>query len=453
MRILCLIAMLTLTLSFSAFADTHYPINLAMGTILYDDENEHPFVLKGNPSMSEWQFSNNFTGFPTNLILLMTESITCKDKTCLATAAYYTSENENNIQTAVMRSDDEGLTWTAKTVTPADSFRAHLKNIHCTHDSCIAVGDHQSRNLLFILRSQDKFQSYQQVTDITGFDTSAQLSSSIQSTCTDEYCVIAASQYDLYDDQFKPVFFFSGKDGLKWSAYTHLDEKAEEIHFTNISCSGNTCAAVGFSFERGRLDKRSKYKPLLYVSQDQGHTWNKKLIHLKSGILQSVKCQSNACIAIGNIPRQDIQGIVLVSRDHGSTWEMKNVANPNLVSLHISDVDCTNGFCVIGGSYYDTEAPNTLFLSVSYDQGNTWMQIKNAEGIPESTWVNSKGFSCNEENCLYTITVGKDSKRYMPIIMTSDVSGKNWRASTNIFNLPKDVQTMYIDVNYHENVR
>ncbi len=190
----------------------------------------------------------------------------------------------------------------------------------------------------------------------------------------------------------------------------HLDTPFHKYMGMNgISCSKNTCSAVGNAVETdGPFDPT---KPLLYVSHDKGKTWESKKISDDIS-LNSVKCQDNYCIAIG---AQNKNNVVLVTQDEWNTWTVKTLEKPINSTAYLTDVDCTNNFCVIGTSDEDQNGQSKQFLMyVTHDKGETWQLIKNISNLPVLKSIAIIGFSCNANNCLVSLEDGYNFVTLLP---------------------------------------
>lgn len=215
-----------------------------------------------------------------------------------------------------------------------------------------------------------------------------------------------------------------------------------------ISCSNNTCVAVG-SYYSGNLhvpEALRSYFPLIVMSDNKGESWSAATIsglpaNMNNITLNQVVCTQENCIAAGSItiytpdkaPAYTSAPLFLLSYDQGQSWfySAQTFNLPGIsMSSFIEDMTCRAGVCLAVGSYYDLYVSNGYvprpLLLLSQDNGNTWAVDKSLVGLLDN-WVSLKAISCIDDvNCIATGAYKNIKEDWQTLILVSHDSGKTW---------------------------
>ncbi len=440
------------TFSINACASTS-PVNFAVSSCSFLSDNSDKFcMLTSDESMDIWQYNRNITNVPAGINFISNEAAACVGNTCLSVGGYNKLDKRGEVAAFILRSADHGINWSLQNVTPADVDMAYLNAINCEHNECLAFGHYRGDNNKYrplILASTDKLESWQQITDIAGIDPQNSIDFP-QSACTSDYCVIAASSYDVTSDKNQAIFFHTGKDKKRWSATTlQKPVTSKFMEFNKVSCSQNTCAAAGYT----KNNPIQLPEPMLYVSQNRGVTWENIPVGVPFSELNDVKCQDEYCIAVG-FDHKNRRSLVTVSQDDGKTWIVRDIPSPQNYHSFLQHIDCTSHFCVTGGSEFYLTLHNQLGLYISQDQGNTWKFQPSIKNMPVIKNALLDKLSCNHESCIYAIEDGNDDSLktrapLMPILLISNKTGDQWEAKTNHENMADGINMMEVGSIYH----
>lgn len=437
------VSMLIVFYSLNAVASTSQS-SMVLGEALDPGVGFTSFVLNANNDATDWNFNTNIHGFDEALIPSF-DSSRCWGQYCVATATAATRDYKKHYA-YIITSHDAGLNWVANDVTPANTIAATVDYVDCNQSQCFAIGDqrpldHHKRILM--LTSKDNFRSWQEASDFPNLGDRNTVEAT-STTCTNAYCVIAMTMYDSQTDSEKPVFAYADKEKLDWQLATPLKDipLIRWLDIYDISCNDESCVAVGNVYLKGSKNSMQHF-PVLYVSRDQGRSWQSKTVTDRQGQLTSVKCTQSMCIATGVLSNDSIAmgSLVVVSDDHGATWRNKQLEEVADVDYVLPEkVNCTDNFCVIGASTKDNV--ESMYLT---SDGSNWQKVDISDQ-PAWPQVFMQNLSCNQESCIgslsYEYLDNHNRANAKMAVFAGDKSGKHWRVAS-ITNKPSDKVLLY----------
>ncbi len=218
---------------------------------------------------------------------------------------------------------------------------------------------------------------------------------------------------------------YSSDNGNTW--LTPAVPVSGSASFNSSSCFDSglnaSCVVAGYDF--------STSVPYLYMTTDNGITWNSKSI---SGLpansaFYTVSCSgtgSNAvCIAGG----QDITGsqpMIAVSKNGGSTWEIASIPGSFGAATILGSSCVGNGGTAVCVAIAPSGVLYPTALEVSTDGGNTW-SVKSVSGISVGDNNYFSAASCNQNVCAISGNVSNGSG--IPVIGVSTDSANTWTAT------------------------
>lgn len=291
-----------------------------------------------------------------------------------------------------------------------------------------------------------------------------------------------------------PFFLVDNHAPIKWNHNKSTNGLSVKGEFRSVRCANETCIAVGWSQE-GIDDENNcnNSAQLLAVSRDKGITWDVKKLtpkllpngELDKGALYSVACTGSGasaiCVAVGEhrvgaYPLASL-GSLVVSKDGGATWSIKDTKIAGSVSCTDSGANAT---CVVVGrdgilvstdgsstfneknitgltqkptlrsvkcfgsgraatcvavGYYDSNDSDSYsreipLIAISTDGGNSWQANKSATSAitqqkAASAWLDTVDCVENKENNSTTCIAGGD-QILEPLLIVSYDGGVNW---------------------------
>lgn len=458
---------------FVVSAESIQSTQIAVGNYTVDGLNIVPSILTSINDGNQWSYTMNhhqFTPPNANGRSAILQNVSCSDRNfCVAVGDYSTKKGKFPM---LVVSRDRGLTWTYKvtdtTLLPpngAPNPNAELTDVSCFDKNCVAIGQYYTREGMIypmLLHSNDFGNNW----TYKMYDTLLPPPHAAQNpnvhfrgvSCHKNICA-AVGEYLAYQEEcncraFFPMLVVSTDAGNTWE-YKMYDtllpppNAAIDPHtkFRNVSCYDHVCAAVG-EYTNG-----VGYFPILVVSMDKGKTWTYQVSDTllpqpdaaenPSAGFGNVMCNKKLCVAAGSY--NDNNGrfpMVLTSLDKGKTWSYK-LSNKNPVphsgtdpNTSINALDCSGGFCVIGGTYRNGNGGDGTgyfpFIAVSHDQGNTWeYKVFDTYQAPPNIGVDPngifRGINCVKNKC----TAVGDYRHVLsfntfPMIAVSSDYGNSW---------------------------
>lgn len=308
-------------------AYTNGSVNYPLGFTSSDHGATWTYTIFNTPSSLPSDYSDN--GF--------LAGASCTGTVCVAAGRYSTVSTGYPM---ALSSSNGGQSWTVtlSSGTPAlpgdYSDRGTFLNVSCNGSNCVAAGYYNSTTATFPLAATSTNSGQSWTYTLTSsaptlpsdYDQSSQSTKGFSSvSCSTTSCV-AVGSYSSTDTFNYPLAATSLDGGLTWS-YT-LDSSTPNTstgdltnEFNSVSCSGNTCVAVGESGD-------SPTYPLIATSNNGGQTWTYTVLNNSSalpsdfsdrGFLYNVSCQGTTCIASGRY-NQPLKPLLLSSTDSGVTW-------------------------------------------------------------------------------------------------------------------------------------
>lgn len=361
-----------------------------------------PILLKTN-QQHEVSVINAINGLPQNMTRGSFKKINCSSNTCIAVGHYYTGSLDLPIGLRkylplIVASDDHGKSWSVRPISglPENLDDTALNEVKCTEASCIVAGS-------ISLYTPDKAPAYISI----------------------------------------PMFLLSYDKGQSWiySQQTfNLKKTVISTSIKEITCRAGFCIAVGdYEDIIGHWPR-----PLLLTSQDNGNTWaidESLLKHFQSwGQLLGVSCiDDTTCIAAGVYVGRDWSNLILVSHDSGKTWALPG---NNTTYIAVSNLSCTNSFCVIAGF---SPSITDVALLVSHDGGDNWVYKQVKQNCLRDYQGNgrSNSLACHDAECVLAGHYFSLNK-VKPLLVESHDSGETWSCVSNIANYPSDLAEGYL---------
>lgn len=348
----------------------------------------------------------------------------------------------------IVQKNSDG-TWSKNTAVsgiPADINHASLYHSICDDQLCIAIGSFEKKDsykvLPMIFSSQDKGQTWSNITKISGIPLLAQDVNLYDVKCHDKTCMAAGrfTFYFLGYEHQAPFLLISQDKGQSWTtsnAGTVNLMGKKEGQIDNISYSGKNWLAIGSYLHRNHFPSpildQSKF---LMISQDNGLTWTEKNIEggpalpPSNGLLWGLNCDNNVCIALGFLSKDSKLPFIARSEDSGQNWKMINDISGMPADSDNPSVDkiiCSQNFCIANG---DNDLGRELLFLISHDQGLSWKNSQNINNLPQDyDHGGISQISClNEQFCT---AVGwwmskNDKDNFYPMLFVTYDSGETW---------------------------
>jgi Neuraminidase (sialidase) len=412
------------------------------------DKNEKsPFMTVSHDGGKTW----NKKTLPFSSYGARIAKATCADansKLCLAVGEEYNASYDLRSPLLYV-SQDGGNTWQVPTI--KDLPKGSLSNVSCTGSGkstlCVASGDEAIKQKNggyhykpIILVSQDEGVSWS-VKTISGAAPSSLTLSQVSctgSTPSSTVCVINA---DSYAPTKAPKFIVSTDQGATWTVKSVQTLSTPEPLLYALSCSGEgtsaVCAATG---------EKEDGLPFFIVSSDGGQTFEEKTTKEKipDSFLLSIKCKGNGasafCVAGGAQESREIYDsydLIITSHDGGQTWEKRTINNlpehySKWLANKIRDISCTNQSTCVATGYFtigDGDEPYLPLIATSSDKGKTWFFKKS----PYRTSETSNNVYCvdNGPACITTGGIASNSN-YKLWAQISEDGGNTWVRNNSI---------------------
>ena len=423
-------------------------------------------ALTSNKQMTTWRYTDNIVNLPDDIHEFLYIESACTEGACLGVGGYITPKDKegiDKIKAFIFHDNRDGSQFQYQEIIPPNTNEALLRNITCANNECIAIGSKWMLNFKeqpLILRSTGDMSSWQEINPIPGIDDKISIEV-MRSACTNDYCVIAGSLYNLKTDAYSPIFLVSHHGKINWSiaAITHKTAFNKRLAFKKSACSGNACAAVGSTYDT----TTQSFYPLIYVSRDAGNSWTEQKVNEAGVILTDVTCDKGSCIAVGyyNLPITGMHNKEIILVNHGDDqWQIKNLVSAPNTHRYVESVNCSGQFCLLGGvlsTNTGTTQPvkqYTNLLYISHDHGDSWQPID--VGLhTDPAHFPTVYFSCTASNCLLATTdMIKDPKhphapaRVLPVVAMSDRTGEHWTRHITK-NIPDNITNMRPQSVYH----
>jgi hypothetical protein len=314
----------------------------------------------------------------------------CSDGLCVATGTYF--DPVLGDRPLFVKTNDAGSSWQVMKSIPNMPSRATFRDISCSKDTCVAIGYYYKDN------------------------------------SPDDYPFIAQSR----------------DYGNTWEIVTRFINQPLISKFASVNCSINLCAVVGVAYE----DKSLPPKPLIVRSIDKGVTWEifqlgtHENYYWVGGVLNSVSCDTQLCVAAGNLPVSNTDGktrpFAIKTNNAGKSWGDVGAISytqygtgakqPSLGGL--SKASCSGTVCAVAGFTVHPDGKSSLPLVViSKDSATTW---KENYVFPTNGSI-PKDISCAGQFC---IVGGSDAVTKAPLVAQTYNAGNSWELIKSIPNAP-----------------
>lgn len=429
-------------------------------------------------------------------------SISCNKQKCLGVGSY-TSQSIGSTITPIINTlpfiastKTDTLTCDARDIQltlPQDisspSLQSQLSSISCftykSQNRCLAVGYYtkmaNTSNALapLVMLSIDDGKSFVANNNMNGYlPANAEIGDEERVflntvTCAQKTCLIVGSYKKLNTSNVSqtPIILLSNDGGETFASIlpTVFPDEMDQTDNTqaslnNISCTNNTCVAVGYYLKKNSPINSSYYAPLIFISNNRGQTFNQSgtvILPSDAGdafaTLQSVTCSKQNCVAVGTyqtlaqqIASNGQTPLTVYSIDGGKTFISSSIATPadgvagfNL--LH--GVTCLeNNVCITVGEYQKPLFTFAPLIARSINQGQEWPSIIKStipssppSGIPESAELFS--IACASPFC---VSVGgykpNTNETRIPLAVLSTDDGLTF-SSASTCTLPENADT------------
>lgn len=375
-----------------------------------------------------------------------------KNKLPLVAVGEYKQADAN--QPLILGSDHTGVQWSYVPVENTGS----LKSVVCNDSQCIAIGEDKT-NFPLLFSSNDAAHSWQVNKNISGLPANMQSPKLAVLNCVANICNATGSYRARFDDysQSLPLLLRSDDYGQTWKFNQNITGLPDNFHLGSdlkISCSGQTCAAVG----KNSFDSSSE-QPLILISHDTGQSWTyiKKIENLPEDdhkqSLENVSCDGKNCAAVGvtwNSKARTANPIIVYSDNYGETWNyVKTIwglvpAISPFTMMGATSINCQNSICIAGGSRAYPLASifgNYPLLLESRDGGKTWCYKPVAVTTPslKGKFTHIGAPSCAGSNCVLVGLHGDiPDINQQEYILASQNNGKSWSVIKKVEGASED---------------
>lgn len=323
-----------------------------------------------------WRFIRP-TNFPVTTVAANLNTVRCPGNQCIAVGQYDTG---TGFKPAVIVSFDRGVTW--ELIDPVIGMppltSIALSTVDCAGNNCAAAGQLNNGSVTFpviVVSNNGGPWHYITPNNQPGVIRSSTLRNV---RCVNNVCVAVGQYTNIIDGPQQPALIVSTDSGVSWGFATPSNSPGTFTDAILISadCSTSLCAAVG------QYNVGLGLQPAIVVSRDSGANWhfvtpNNPPGVISSAILNSVLCQGNVCIAVGNY---DVGGgtqpAVVRSIDGGLSWQFIHPSNSTgtIISADVFSVQCKNNICTAVGVYDLGEGTQPLII-VSGNKGASWRYV------------------------------------------------------------------------------
>lgn len=393
------------TLNFGHCSDGH----CLVGGFDYNPRSNHvvlPLFITSHDNGHSWSRAKSIPSFPPQVDGVSAYHVSCVDKTCTAVGTYQRIGDTQH--PLLMVSQDRGDNWSfVEDITGfRKAYAGYLQTISCTKQSCVAGGSYDyglqnpyGPSLPLLVISKDQGRSWTFVKNISGLPSPINTSSTIYSIeCSNQMCVASGS---IRDKELNvPMLLVSKDSGASWtfvSNYGGLPADTNDVALFGLSCAGNLCAAAGAQFDFENQNSRL----FLLTTHDSGQSWSfvKNIsglpTELQNAMFNKISCHNKTCVAIGSgfvkdgLPPIGEEPLLVVSKDSGQTWSnVKNISGlPETFTpqmLHFSDVKCSANVCTIVGRLSKDVETIPVILQ-SWDNAQTWTMMRDIIGLPKNS--------------------------------------------------------------------
>lgn len=410
----------------------------------------------------------------------------CNSSLCIGVGA---GEDSNGIHRPLIAlSKDLGITWIYPLLVSAPVFTPDnisfpfpigasmntLYSASCNQTLCIAAGEYLNNRRPLLTYSQDLGNTWIYPSSITmpmftpgnpfPYSSNGHL---VSTSCSNSICVAVGGYNEGPGPTNRPLLAQSTDSGNTWiypasitnpQFITNVFDNFSDLY--GVSCSGNTCIAVGRYMSFGD----NVYRPLFALTQNAGISWsypeaptspifqpNDTNPFVNFGTINSVSCIGTTCVAVGSYSDGLTQRPLLASsQDSGSTWSYRETTNAPVFTPtnsypfdrdgQFNSVSCTSSICIAVGSYVDNTNVEAPLLAQSTDSGITWFYPTSITAPifePEdmNVFVDAGRFNsaqCNENICIASGSYIDDSSKQRPLLASSKDKGVTWTFSEAI---------------------
>lgn len=258
-------------------------------------------------------------------------------------------------------------------------------------------------------------------------------------SCFENLCAAAGEYINKSGEEVsrrKPLLLISQDNGVNWSSMYKLPYNyADSGVLNSVSCSDNNCVAGG-TYQSSTAWRQT----LLMSSQDKGLNWTYTYLPYISSSqaeIKSVYCSKNTCIASGIVipdATQEKFAIILWSENGGVNWYRIPWVPADYKSGYFEASTCTAAICIAGGNYQTKNSKSyPLLLLYDNNSSNSYYPFVNSslpvDYLGAGTIYN---VSCNEKTsvCVAGGLYGDKQGKYKPFIASSQDKGMNWSSKS-----------------------
>lgn len=358
--------------------------------------------------------------------------------------------NGNNILPLAYMSIDRGRNWTLSTTFPLPSgvTQAALNSVSCVNSACTSVGE----------GFQNGIGSQIPLAYTTSDGGRNWMSSSVfllpigqprgklfGVSCVGITCTAVGASFNIIGGNLLPLAYTSNDRGNNWtlSSPFSLPTGQTQGFLNSVTCSSNTCTAVGES----SLGGTNNFLPVAYTSSDNGRNWTlSSAFPLPSGQTQGqlfgLNCVGSTCVALGvSFDNSFINNLPLAykSTNGGINWTLSSALSlpSGQPQGKLFGATCVGSACTAVGISFDNSFSNNLPLAyTSSDSGSNWT-LSSPFSLPSGQTEGALfAVTCIDGTC---IAMGESfqsgAANILPLAYTSSNNGITWRVSSP-FALP-----------------
>lgn len=355
---------------------------IAMGDYVSSIYNHPPLVAVSENKGTSWSYVSTM---PPNIgeLYIHEQVISCHTTSCVIARSYKNMPEEyeeNELKHLISFSKDKGKSWSYSTISsPAPLKNVRLMGLDCTNEYCIAAGRAEGKPMIAVSKDQGASWSYSKL----DLPIDYQSASFRAVKCKNSIC-IAVGDYNKPNTQADVIVLKSIDKGNSWSMIkTDYQPFSRYVDLRSITYSGDTWIITGMDLSL-RQDQTPAFKPLVFVSQDNGSNWiqpptliSKLLPKLEEDhftLSAATSCIDDLCV-MPILGRYTNTYALALSQDRGITWSYLDVTPTESISSYegrFGPMSCGEKSCFVAGSYYDVDKKNKNFVIVSNDKGATW---------------------------------------------------------------------------------
>lgn len=365
---------------------TFFPLNVALTSapeqwVVVGQMNDSQALTGTSQDGQTFQFQS--VPYPPNASASAFYGVDCTNQQCVSAAQYTTTDTTSSLP-GVATSDISNLSTWMQQIFPGIGSNPYgsLVSVSCKGAYCVAAGQYGNDSGLFpyIAQSADQAETWtQQLLPI--IDPATYLFAFFNGvSCSGETCVAVGLYYDESNMEYSGVAY-SLDNGQTWHQQVLPLVSNTIVNTLNgISCIHSTCIAVG-----DYIDSNDNDNPGVAITTDAGLTWSNNIVQplptpYSQGEWQGISCTTQYCVAVGYYSTVSYAGYLgtAVSTDMGQTWQQQvlpfSSTPANLTSGVLYGVKCKNNTCVAAGVYYDNSLNKYPVIITSTDAGKTWSQ-------------------------------------------------------------------------------